>query len=146
MPKTKEIEVDDVSKIRINPDNHSRYDCPPNDSWNFNKCLEVHNDIDLYFSSKLGSTITDWGGRYASFLNDIGIDHQSDNGWWSIYAVNHKNIEAFVSYYSDDPDNSNIVHQYESARDIYSTIKKAGFVNHKHKIVKDAITALNSIK
>jgi len=139
----KEHIVDDISKIRVNPDNHSQWDLDPQNRFYFDKCLDVHNDIGLYLSYKIGVKC-DLDGKYASFLNDIGIIHQSDNGWWSIEAVNPKNIEAFISYYTDDPDKSPFINQYDSAIQLYDKLKKAAF-RHKHKLVTDAVEALNSI-
>jgi len=136
--------VDDISKIRVNPENHSQWDLDPRNRFYFDKCLDVHNDIDLYLNHRLGC-INGLSGKYASFLNDVGITHQSDNGWWSMCAVDPKNIEAFITYYTDDPDESTIVNQYDSAANVYTKLKKAGFANHKYKLVTDAVEALNSI-
>src|SRR5438270_3235310 len=98
MQKTKETRVvDDISKIRVNPENHSEYDLDSRNQFHFNKCMDVHNDIGLYLSYKVGAKAD--LDKYASFLNDVGITHQSDNGWWSVYAVDPKNIESFISYY-----------------------------------------------
>lgn len=134
-----------LSEIRINPENHSKYDCDPGDGFLFDKCLDVHNDIDKYFTSVLGNGTYDWGGKYASFLNDIGIEHQSDNGWWSKAAVNSKNIEAFIKYYTESIDESSFILHYESARESYSKLKKAKLGTHNYHLASDAINALNSI-
>ena len=61
------------------------------------KCLEMHFDLNLALDECLGGR-NDWGGRYAGFLNRIGLEHQTDSGWWNETAVDMKNLQFFVDW------------------------------------------------
>lgn len=135
----------ELSDIRVNPANHSKND-PEYDRWSSKKYLDIHNDINKYLDEKLDSSITDWGGQYASFLQNVGIEHQSDNGWWGILAVDPENIQLFVDYNLEDETgeriNEELVSEYNRTKAFYKKLIQAGFNGHRHKTVKAAIEAL----
>lgn len=63
--------------------------------YGFNDIIAINCEINDYFDNQLGKRL-DWGGRYATWLEENGFDSNSDNGWWSKEAVNPFMIKAFV--------------------------------------------------
>lgn len=86
----------------INQQNHAEF-TKANETWEYGwkKCMEANNSINSYLEEKLGGRF-DYGGRYATWLNNFGISHQTDNGWWSLAAVDPDNLEAFIKDYTDE--------------------------------------------
>ena len=92
-----------LQDIRINPDNHSVYDIDPvtNSCFSlaYKEALDIHLDVNSYFDAVLPENEKyDYGGRYATWLDQNGFASNSENGWWSVEAVNPENITAFVEH------------------------------------------------
>ena len=69
------------------------------------KHLELHMQINSYIESLHPSNRVDGGGRYASWLNNLGFEHQTDEGWWNQTAVDLDNIDLFIEW--EQWDNAN---------------------------------------
>jgi len=67
----------------------------------YNDCLTAHLTLNNFLDDQLGGT-EDWGSKYANWLNSMGFDHQSDDGWWNLIAVTPGNIRAFIKFWDDD--------------------------------------------
>jgi hypothetical protein len=120
--------------IIVTVENHKEYN-PEYQEWNKEKALHAHTSLNEFLDYKLGSRKLDWGGRYASFLDKMGIDSNSENGWWSINAVRHENIKAFLDYETNDE----FMENYHIAHEKISKIK--GF-KHSYFLVTELINAL----
>lgn len=104
----------EITDIVVNPDNFSDFDlstesvslgCASVSAWMVNgreldACLDAHMTLNSYLSEKTGGD--DAGGKYANWLNSMGFEHQSDNGWWNIIAVTPENIQSFIKTYEDE--------------------------------------------
>jgi hypothetical protein len=128
----------EISDIRINPDNHKDYN-PEYNSWGYQKTLDIHTDINRFLDSQFPGLNVDFGGNYASFLDNVGIDSNSENGWWSIYAVDPDNIEYFVKTWKDENAND----EYVEAKRIYDKMK--GKINHKFTKISEFVDFFNAI-
>jgi len=112
-----------IKDIRINPENHEAYDINPHGCGTrtlYDKSMELSSDINRYLDAKLGEQ-HDWAGRYAQFLKKLYIQHETDNGWWSIQAVDPENLEDFVECMTDADQNArykHAVHVLESLKDL----------------------------
>lgn len=72
--------------------------------WGFNKCLDLHMEINSYINHICGNEKFDGGGEYADWLNSLGFSHQTDEGWWNKTAVDIRNIELFAEWWKWDSD------------------------------------------
>lgn len=102
----------ELSDIKVNPNNIKDYQLNAGSTdfggasisnWILNRkdlddCLAAHMTLNSYLIDKVG----DCGGGYASWLNSMGIEHQSDEGWWNEAAVTPENIQAFIKTYEDE--------------------------------------------
>ena len=91
----------EIQDIRITTDNYQDYDLSPDEHWSgsiaWNNALDVQSDVHRFLDNKLdGYGSKDWAGKYATWLNNQGIEHQTDNGWWGEAAVSHSNLLAFI--------------------------------------------------
>lgn len=99
------------------------------------ECIELHLDLNTLLDEELGDR-HDWGGRYASWLNMIGLDHQTDQGYWNQTAIDKDNIELFVRFYKEGylyNEYSNIASDFRRAqkfkpRSIDSWVKVEKFI------------------
>ena len=90
-----------IEAITLNPDNVLEYQEDRTGGYYWTKCMELHSELHTLFDEVLGQA-NDWGGTYASFLESLGLDYQTDEGWWNQTAVDKDNIFIFISYYLDD--------------------------------------------
>ena len=123
-----------ITDIKVTPENHSQYNLEYHE-WNKQKCLDAHTTLNEFLDNELGSMSQDWGGQYASFLDRMGIDSNSENGWWSIDAVRHENIEAFIDFKNDEIFSD----KYHKAHKKIKNIK--GF-KHSYNNVRELINAI----
>lgn len=98
-----------ITDVVVNPDNIHEYDIPtePVDlgcatvsAWILNrgeldKCLAAHMTLNTFLEEQ--TDLDDAGGEYANWLNSMGFEHQTDNGWWNEIAVNPANIFFFIA-------------------------------------------------
>lgn len=103
----------EITEIAVNPNNLHRFNLPTGmvdlgcasiSAWALNgkeldSCLEAHMTLNSYVEEQTG--VDDAGGKYANWLNSMGFEHQSDEGWWNEIAVTPENIQAFVATYKD---------------------------------------------
>ena len=92
-----------LSEIRITVNNWQEYDLSSEEhrTWSliWKHALDVQTDIHRFLDKSLNRFGNkDWAGQYATFLNKLGIYHQTDNGWWNEAAVNHENLKAFLEF------------------------------------------------
>jgi len=126
--------------LLINPENHAHFTrATETYEWAWKECMDANNSIHNYLDEKLGSRRLDWAGRYASFLNNWGISHQTDNGWWSKAAVNLQNLEAFIRY--EDPKDEDLDWQTKAydLSVIINGLKKIGRFESKFSTINEII-------
>lgn len=101
----------EITDIVVNPDNLDKYSFSTQtvrmgciqlsasmlDRKGFDDCLTAHMTLNTYLDSQLGDG--DWGGKYANWLNEMGFEHQTDDGWWNLIAVTPENIQAFIRFW-----------------------------------------------
>jgi len=92
-----------MNKPFLTPDNVLQYQSEGR-GWSFDKCLELHMEINSYINHLCDNDNFDGGGEYALWLNRLGFSHQTDEGWWNKTAVDLKNMELFSEWYKWDPD------------------------------------------
>lgn len=104
----------EITDIVVNADNYDQFNlstksvdfgCATVSAWMVNgreldKCLDAHMTLNSYLEEK--TPYQDAGSKYANWLNSMGFEHQSDEGWWSLLAVEQETIECFVKYANDD--------------------------------------------
>ena len=93
-----------MRKLLINKNNHKKYD-QVTQPWDilWDDAYKAMMDLNSLLEDELGNTI-DWGGRYAKWLNELGFEHQTENGWWNLIAIDPDNIQAFIDAMKDDTD------------------------------------------
>lgn len=133
----------EITDIVVNADNYDQFNlstksvdfgCATVSAWMVNgreldKCLDAHMTINSYLSEK--TNYQDAGSEYANWLNSMGFEHQSDEGWWSLLAVEQDTIESFVKYANDD--------NYKTLVDAAIERYKRKRFNHEIKSVSDFI-------
>jgi hypothetical protein len=76
-----------LTDIRITPENWERYDSAERNTLEWDKALDVFTDINRWLDANMTSSRMDWAGRYVSFLDGLGIEANSENGWYSLAAA-----------------------------------------------------------
>jgi hypothetical protein len=126
----------------ITPENHAHLTrASETYEYAWKECMEANNSINSYLEEKLGKRF-DYGGRYATRLNNFGISHQTDNGWWSLAAVDPDNLEAFIKDYTDETGEFN-----DKVSDIQLSVmklKKIGRFEARYNKVYKIIQEFNS--
>jgi len=90
------VTIETLQKYNTNAQPHTR---------EFNKCLKEHMAFNDFLEERITTeTRMDWGGKYATWLNNYGIDHQTENGWWNKHALNPDNYELFIKEQTSDVD------------------------------------------
>ena len=84
------------------------------------ECLKHHLEINEIIEEHTG--LEDGGGEYANWLNGIGLEHITDEGWWNQTAVDEDNIRDFIDYYLGEDEI--LEHNYNHAKNIISKIPK----------------------
>ena len=133
----------EIPDILITPDNHHVFNLSEEEYlWThsiiFNSCFRANNSINEYFEAVLGDG-QDWGGEYATWLDRIGIDSNSENGWWSIAAVDRENIEAFIEFEQDETEGG-IRSKYHALYEKIKSLPSNMQVSTRTKKVKDLLT------
>lgn len=90
-----------VREIFLNRKNVHEYQEDNVDCYYGRKCLDKHMEVNDALTDAIENKSIDSGGRYASWLNDIGINHQTDEGWWNETAVCSENMQLFADYEND---------------------------------------------
>lgn len=129
-----------LEEIRINPSNHAQYDYPFYDYSRASreKVLDFCNDIPDFIKQEVGID-ADWGAEYANFLQGIGIQHQTENGWWSLAAVDPDNITYFIKVQQAFDCEAD----YEAAKALYQRLK--GAFSHNFLKVDQAVKSLSEL-
>ena len=110
--------------IAVTPDNHAAFDTDAESGTRqFDVSTTAMNDLNAALSETLGEG-PDWAAIYANWLEGLGIGHQSDNGWWSLAAINPDNIKCFIEDYTDDQGDWSAM--CDRAREIIGIVKLAG--------------------
>ena len=112
-----------VEDLILNPDNVMDYQAEDVHSKFGDVCLNAHMQINKFIESQIGWTL-DGGGRYAEWLNEIGIQHQTENGWWNETAVDPANILAFIKYENEDNESTSLVDNYLNLKKQFNQSKK----------------------
>ena len=87
-----------------------------------NELLNLHMEINSVLSEATCEGI-DAGGQYAAFLNNIGLEHETEEGWWNQTAVDHDNLQFFVDFWWGDEDNEKVV-KYLKVKESYKQLPK----------------------
>ena len=102
-----------LEDIIVKPENYDQYNlstqsvdlgCATVSAWMVNgkeldKCLEAHMSINKFLDEN-----THWlegAGVYASWLESMGFDYQSEEGWWSYSAICPETLQCFMKYSED---------------------------------------------
>lgn len=109
-----------VEEIFLNPSNVLEYQCEDVHSLEGREHLRLHMQVNEALSKATSESI-DSGGRYAAWLNNIGIEHQTDAGWWNETAVDHDNMQAFVDYWHAEEGDA-LLDSYTELKEKVSTI------------------------
>lgn len=91
-----------MREIKVTKENHARLDSVT-DTWKFG-WKETYNsmmDLNAMLNEELGG-MSDWGGKYSSWLDSFGIESNTDNGWWSLAAIDQENLSSFIEYEKDE--------------------------------------------
>lgn len=91
-----------VKQIFLTPNNVLDYQEDDVYSFEGRKHLVLHMELSAAIEDSLNSKCGDGGGLYAEFLNNIGLQHQTDKGWWNETAVDLDNIQFFVDYHNGE--------------------------------------------
>lgn len=94
----------ELKEIFLNRSNVDQWQEEDVHSFDGRECLKKHLELNEALCDALGNK-NDWGGRYAGWLNNIGIEHQTDEGWWNETSVCRDNLLCFVEFYSIDEEN-----------------------------------------
>ncbi len=134
----------ELSDIRITKKNHRQHniECGGGDFYKGSPAsvaLELNNDINKYFDEVFNSSSVDWGGKYATWLNNLGIPNETDNGWWSLAAIAPENIQAFIRDYTDETDE--YTERIENVMKAIRLMKKTHNVTAKINIVDKLLEA-----
>lgn len=148
-----------IDTIKITPKNYEQWDIPLD-------CIPVglkksvlalfNATVNDYIDNQLASAkiemppMFDAGSEYASFLRAMHLNHESDNGWWSLGAIKQANIDAFLNYItqgnSEDahPHAKEFAENYELAK---RTVKKLdGLLNNPQDFnVYTRVSKLSSV-
>jgi hypothetical protein len=91
-----------VRDLLINTENHPKHNATV-DTWErgWDEAMKAMSDINVVLDEMLGGN-EDWGGRYHSWLKSFGISPETENGWWSLAAIDRDNIAAFVAYENEE--------------------------------------------
>lgn len=122
----------ELSDIRITEQNHNKYDISisASNSNNINELLDMQLDIERYICKKLEITSSI---SYAYFLENLGIESETTNGWWSLCATNHDNISYFIDTELIPQD----MKDYKKALNNYEKVKSKVF--HRFTTVSDFV-------
>lgn len=136
-----------LSEIRITVDNWRTLDLSSETHWTgsiaWKNALDIQTDIHRFLDDTLaGLGNKDWAGQYATFLNKLGIEHQTKNGWWNEAAVNHENLKAFVKFIEDEKFEDEV----RDAWKLYQQAKILGKVDETHSLAFDAIECFTQPK
>jgi hypothetical protein len=85
-----------MREIKITKHNHADMDAIDNKrNLRWNETLTAMSDVNAMLAEELGGNI-DWGGKYASWMDSLGIGSTTENGWWSLAAIDPDNIQLFI--------------------------------------------------
>ena len=90
-----------VREIFLTPENVLSYQSEDVHSRVGAEHLRLHMDLNSALNEATSASI-DSGSQYAAWLNNIGICHQTESGWWNQTAVDKENMQAFVDYWHGD--------------------------------------------
>lgn len=91
-----------VNNITLTPDNVLNYQSDDVHSIDGRMHLGLHMELNEAIEDALIYKKCDGGVKYAGFLNNLGIEHQTDKGWWNQTAVDTDNMQFFVDYQNGD--------------------------------------------
>ena len=87
-----------VREIKVTEDNWGRYNASDDRSQDaMSAMLDLNTALDEAMPYE-----ADWGGRYAGWLDGLGIESNSDEGWWSRAAIDPDNLNTFLKSVTDD--------------------------------------------
>lgn len=112
----------ELKEIFLNQNNVNEWQEEDVHSFRGRECLDKHMELHSALDDALGGR-TDWGGRYASWLSNIGVSHESDAGWWNKTAVCRENLLCFVQYYSEEEE-SEMAKAYDKRKEAIENLPK----------------------
>jgi len=130
-----------MREIKVTKENHAEYVAIEYNEYGFQGAVDAMSDLNDALCEELGNS-EDWGGRYATWLGKLGIKHETENGWWSLAAIDPDNLEAFVEAMQDETEDG-WFDQCQQAKAVILKIEKAGRFVAKSKKVREVVEALN---
>jgi len=133
-----------VRPVLVTPENHAEYDAiGPDDrfSMQFREALDAMFSLNKHLDDRLAQFTKaprDWGGGYATWLESFGIAHETENGWWSLAAIDPDNIDAFVEMRED----AVWGHRCDLAQDILSDVARMGDFRARVDSVREIVNRL----
>jgi hypothetical protein len=122
-------------KIMITEQNHKDMTrASDRNDWTWDECLKANLSLNNYLDHKLWGN-NDWGGQYATFLNDLGYGHQTENGWWSRVAVSTKMLNLFIDLMNEDGDQDGEIEPSEKLQAYYDFISAKNKMREAKEII-----------
>ena len=124
----------ELKEIFLNVNNVKEYQEENVHSYQGGICLGKHMELNSALCECLGDRY-DWGGRYASWLNNISVEHQTDTGWWNETAVCRDNLLAFIEYQTCDDEGNDMLDEYNTLKALISGLSPMISVKMKTEYV-----------
>jgi len=94
--------------LPFNPKNVGHFDPDTDSPWTSfgsehgKRAMAAHDSLVSLFDERIGGgERVDHGSDYANWLNALGINHQTENGWWNRAAVDPRNIATYINFRND---------------------------------------------
>ena len=129
-----------MRELKVTEHNHAEMDAVVDRGWRWDEVLSAMLDLNNVLDEELGGN-TDWGGKYASWMDSFGIDSNTENGWWSLAAIDPDNLQAFIDVHADDSD-LEFQADCESAKAKIRDIQAVGSFEPRTKKVRELVSQL----
>lgn len=134
----------EIRPVLITPENHAKFNAVTDRyKWDWEDALSAMCSLNDHLDDRLG-TYNDNGGAYNSWLGYFGIEANTNEGWWSLDAINQDNIDAYVEWESGEDDNE----WCEQVRCVFPTLKQLrkdtsiSINSHQVKNVREVVAQL----
>lgn len=129
-------------ELLITPENHAHMTREGDPLFRaFNECMKANTSVNEWLDAQLMTRLGDWGSEYHHFLRSLGIEAETDNGWWSIDAVRAENLEFFVKYVTADPD-CPWFERVSDAIEAVAKVSRACRVESKFRLASEVVEAM----
>lgn len=121
--------------IAVTQANYKKFNIDASEGWGFEQqqALDAMFDLNKMLDEELGGR-EDWGGKYGSWLDSLGIPSNSDKGWWSLAAIDPENLQAFIDAEKDEEENGWFDQCQAARRKIYEVSAVGKFTANSRKV------------